>query len=75
MPDSDNEVSLLTIFQYCFHCPGVMTMKTESAGTKRWMAAILANNSFVAASEYMGALYVPSNTVFDAGVFAVYPKC
>ncbi len=51
-------------------------METEFAGTKQQMAAILANNSFVAASESVGALYVPStNTAFNAGVFAVYPKC
>ncbi len=75
MPDSEDEVSKLTIFQYCFHWPGLMTVETEFAGTKRRISAILANGSFVAASESEGATYVPSNTAFDAGVFAVYPKC
>ena len=75
MPDSEDKVFLFSIFQYHFHWPGVMTMETEFAGTKRRIAAILANGSFVAASESEGATYVSSNTAFDAGVFAVYPKC
>jgi hypothetical protein len=75
MPDSEDEVSLLTIIQYCLYWPGVMTMEIEFAGTKLQIATISLNYSFVAALDSVGALYVPSNTAFNAGVFAVYPKC
>jgi hypothetical protein len=75
MPDLDDEFFLFTNFECFFHYSGVMTMKTKFAGTKRQMAAILANSSFVAVSESIGALYVPSSTAFYAGVFDVYLKC
>ncbi len=52
-----------------------MTIETELAGTNRRMDAILANNSFFASLESAGALHIPSNTAFDAGMLAVHPNC
>ena len=44
---------------------------TELAGTNLRMWAISAKSSEVAASEFDGATYVPSNTARNAGVIAV----
>jgi hypothetical protein len=71
MSNLDDEISSLITVQCCFHCSGVMMMETDSTGTNRRMAAISANSSLVAVLEFGGALYVPSNTALEAGVFAV----
>ena len=62
---------MLTTCQYHFHCLGVITIDTELAGTNLRMLAISAKSSEVAASEFDGAMYVPSNIARDAGVVAV----
>jgi hypothetical protein len=49
-------------------------MDTEFSGIRWHIDAISVNNSFVALSEFVGMMYVPSSTAFEAGVLAVYQK-
>ncbi len=54
MLGSEEDVSLFTMAQYCFHCAGVITGLTESFSIIFHMVAILLSNSFVAISESDG---------------------
>ncbi len=49
-------------------------METNFSEIRFRMATISAKSCFVALSKSAGAMYVPSKTALDAGVFAMYPK-